>query len=75
MFFRRQPVGTTLDLCKAMSPGEARLVRHLAFAIAAKLAVLVALWWAFVRDDRVDVDVDQAAAHIGASATPTGEQP
>ena len=43
-----------------------RLVRHLAIAVALKLVVLTALWWAFVRDERVGVDVDRAAAHMGS---------
>lgn len=58
------------------------LVRHLAIAVALKLAVLCALWWAFVRDERVGVDVDHAAAHLGAPAnasplpsSPSGAQP
>lgn len=44
-----------------------RLVRHLAIAVALKLVVLGVLWWAFVRDDRVRVDADRAAARLGAS--------
>lgn len=42
------------------------LVRHLFIAVALKLVVLSALWWAFVRDERVGVDVDRAAAHMGS---------
>lgn len=42
------------------------LARHLFVAVALKLAVLSALWWAFVRDEQVGVDVDRAAAHLGA---------
>lgn len=57
-----------------MKAAQDRLVRHLAIAVALKLVVLTALWWAFVRDERVgvDVDVDRAAAHMGApvDATP-----
>ncbi len=45
-----------------------RLPRHLAVAIVLKLLVLVLLWWAFVRDARVDVDVDRASAHLGQPA-------
>lgn len=61
---------------KAMKPDEARLVRHLVIAVAVKLVVLIALWWAFVRDDRVTVDIEQAAAHLGtAAAVPSGETP
>jgi hypothetical protein len=40
------------------------LARHLAVVVALKLAVLTALWWAFVRDDRIAVDPDTAAAHL-----------
>lgn len=58
-----------------MKPVDSRLVHHLAIAVALKLVVLSVLWWAFVRDDRVDIDVERAAAHIGATAatpSPTG---
>jgi hypothetical protein len=48
-----------------MKPAQDRLVRHLAFAIALKLVVLTALWWAFVRDERVSVDVERTATHLG----------
>ncbi|MDZ7855992.1 cytochrome oxidase putative small subunit CydP [Sphaerotilus sp.] len=61
------------------------LVRHLAIAVALKLAVLCALWWVFIRDERVSVDIDRAAAHLvvsGASVDapsrptpPSGAQP
>lgn len=40
------------------------LVRHLAIAVVLKLAVLCALWWAFIREERVGVDIDRAAAHL-----------
>ncbi|GAP36756.1 cytochrome oxidase putative small subunit CydP [Piscinibacter sakaiensis] len=45
-----------------------RLVRHLALAVALKLLLLSTLWWAFVRDERVGVDADRAAAHLGVTA-------
>ncbi len=58
-----------------MKPAPDRLVRHLAIAVALKLVVLAGLWWAFVRDERVGVDVDRAAANLGlpvdASPTPS----
>ncbi len=71
--------GTALDNNLGMKTdnarhADARLLRHLVLAVAVKLAVLVLLWWGFVRDTRVPVDVDTAARHIGAAA-PTGEQP
>jgi hypothetical protein len=65
-----------------MKAAQDRLVRHLAIAVALKLVVLTAIWWAFVRDERVGVDVDRAAAHLGAPvdakplpSVPSGAQP
>lgn len=40
------------------------LVKKLAVVLVIKLAVLMALWWEFVRDQRVAVDSDTAAAQI-----------
>jgi len=58
-----------------MSRLDNRLMRHLAVAIALKLVVLAVLWWAFVRDTRVEVDAVRAAAHIGAAAPLQGTSP
>jgi len=60
--------GMRLDNCQGMKAAQDRLVRHLAIAIALKLVVLTGLWWAFVRDERVGVDAERTAAHVGASA-------
>jgi hypothetical protein len=49
-----------------MTRDEQRLLRHLVIAVTVKLALLTALWWLFVRDDRVHVDADQTAAQMGA---------
>ena len=70
--------GTALDTSWGMKTDESRLVRHLALAVVVKLLVLVLLWWVFVRTDRVGIDIERAAAHIGATAmpsAPTGETP
>lgn len=52
------------------------LLRHLVIAVTVKLALLTALWWLFVRDDRVHVDADQTAAqmgsHVGSPPSPPG---
>ncbi len=48
-----------------MKAAQDRLVRHLVIAVALKLVVLIGLWSAFVRDERVGVDADRAAAHLG----------
>ena len=65
-----------------MKAAQDRLVRHLAIAVALKLVVLTALWWAFVREERVGIDVDRAAAHMGSPvdalslpSIPSGAQP
>ena len=49
-----------------MNSATDRLVRHLVIAVVLKLAVLAVLWWAFVRNDRVGMDTERAAAHLGA---------
>jgi hypothetical protein len=59
--------GTRLDTPDGMS--DRGLLRHLGWVVALKLAVLVALWWTFVRDARVGVDDGVAAARL---ATPVG---
>ena len=50
-----------------------RLLRHLVVAVLGKLVALGALWWVFVRDARVSVDGDGAAARLLAS--PTASRP
>ncbi len=47
-----------------MKPQDKMLVKKLAVVLVIKLAVLVALWWGFVREQRVLVDGDVAAAQI-----------
>jgi hypothetical protein len=56
-----------------MTRADSRLVRHLAIAILVKLALLMLLWWGFVRDQRVNVDADRAASHIDATAPISNE--
>jgi hypothetical protein len=55
-----------------MKSDPSRLVHHLAAAIVLKLAVLMLLWWFFVRDAQVPVDAEQTAAHIGATPPTQG---
>lgn len=80
--FGCQPSGTGLDTYLGMKAAQDHLLRHLVIAVALKLAVLVGLWWAFVRDERVGIDVERAAAHLGARvdanvlpSAPSGAQP
>lgn len=55
-----------------MTQDERRLLRHLVIAVLIKLVVLVVLWWAFVRDARVNVDTDRVAAQLGGQSTSLG---
>ncbi|WP_454651083.1 cytochrome oxidase putative small subunit CydP [Bradyrhizobium liaoningense] len=43
---------------------DRRLLRHLGVAVLAKLVLLAALWWVFVRDARVKADAPTAASHL-----------
>lgn len=52
-----------------MTPADKTLVKKLVIAVLIKLAVLVALWWGFVREQRVVVDAETAATQLlGADA-------
>ncbi len=50
------------------------LIQKLAIVLVFKLAVLLALWWVFVRDARVPVDGNSVAAQFLQSAAPTEER-
>ncbi len=58
-----------------MTHVDRHLVRQLALAIAIKLTLLTALWWAFVRPVHVDVSSDRLAEQIGATARLHGQTP
>jgi hypothetical protein len=40
------------------------LARKLALVLLLKLALLLALWWSFVREQRVTVDADKVASQL-----------
>ena len=55
-----------------MTHPEKSLTKRLTVVLVIKLAVLLALWIGFVRDQRVIVDADRVAAQLLQSvATPT----
>jgi len=57
-----------------MKPLDKTLVRKLAVVLVLKLAVLLALWWFFVREQRVVVDGEAAAARVlGPQQSPNKE--
>lgn len=60
-----------------MKSPDRNLVRKLAVVLILKLAVLMALWLGFVREQRVHVDGDSVAAQfLQPVATPAkGEKP
>ncbi len=47
-----------------MSLHDQTLIRKLVIAVVIKLLVLFALWWGFIREQRVDVDGISAADHV-----------
>ncbi|NMM11201.1 MAG: hypothetical protein HHJ16_13135 [Polaromonas sp.] len=47
-----------------MKPQDKILVQRLALVLVIKLAVLMALWWVFVREQSVAVDSQAAAAQL-----------
>ena len=47
-----------------MTLQDKTLVRKLAIVLLLKLLVLLALWWIFVREQRVTVDADAAATQL-----------
>ena len=53
-----------------MNQRDNPLFRHLAVAVVVKLALLLVLWWVFVRD--IGVDSNLAARHIVNSADNIG---
>lgn len=47
-----------------MKPTEATLTKKLTVVLVLKLAVLLALWLCFVREQRVTVDAERAALQL-----------
>lgn len=55
-----------------MEQRDRLLLRKLSTVLVIKLVVLLALWWGFVRDQRVPVDTDGAALQmLGSRPAPT----
>jgi hypothetical protein len=48
----------------ALKPMDKTLARKLALVLLLKLALLLALWWGFVREQHMTVDSDQVAAQL-----------
>ncbi|WP_292935072.1 cytochrome oxidase putative small subunit CydP [Noviherbaspirillum sp.] len=49
---------------------DRRLLLELSIVLILKMLLLFALWWVFVRDERVNVDAEHAArAIVGATIT------
>ncbi|THF63341.1 cytochrome oxidase putative small subunit CydP [Pseudothauera rhizosphaerae] len=56
-----------------MQLADRKLLREIVVVVVLKLLLITALWWAFIRDHRVEVDVQRMAVH--ASGTSTGGLP
>jgi len=57
-----------------MKPHDRPLLEKLAIVLALKLVVLTALWWGFVRDQRVPVNGDRVAAQLLQSVSTTAKE-
>lgn len=66
-------IPTSAHPCAAAAPSRSHLLRDIGVVLVVKLLVLTALWWAFVRDQRVEVQADQPALPWLAPATPSAE--
>lgn len=48
-----------------MKPRDRHLRKEIVVILIVKLIAITALWWAFIRDARVNVDVAETARHMG----------
>ena len=53
------------------APRRSSLLRDIGVVLVVKLLVLTALWWAFVRDQRVEVQAEQPALPWLAADAPS----
>lgn len=49
---------------QTQSTNHRSLVRKLAWVVVLKLIVITAIWWMFMRDQRVKVEPETAAEHL-----------
>ena len=81
MTFFRIELGTVLD-CKpgakasnVMTPLDRALLRRLGIALMLKLAILTAIWWAFVRHHAVDIQANGVAERFLGTPVVTAKGP
>jgi len=73
-FCHSAAIGAYIDFCyppnesDIVNRTDRRLLRELVVVIVLKLVILIALWFAFVRDQRVSVDADSVAAAVTSPA-------
>ncbi len=58
-----------------MHSSDPTLLRKLALVLVIKLAILLALWWVFVREQGVAVDASGVAAQFLPPAKPSTQGP
>lgn len=56
-------------------PRRSRLALHLAIVLAVKIVLLTLLWHAFIKPNKVKVDVDVMGSRIAAPAQPIPQAP
>ena len=68
------PIRHTTHQPTRAAPRHSFLLRDIGVVLVVKLLVLTALWWAFVRDQRVEVQADQPALPWLAADAPSAER-
>lgn len=68
------PIRHTPRLPTPAAPRRRSLLRDVGWVLVLKLLVLTALWWAFVRDQRVEVQADSPALPWLAADAPSAER-
>ncbi len=53
-----------------MHRNDQRLLHEIVVVVVLKLALITALWWTFIRDHKVEVDVGRMAVRVTAGAHP-----
>ena len=67
------PIRHTTHQPARQGPRRSFLLRDIGVVLVVKLLVLAALWWAFVRDQRVEVQADKPALPWLSADTPSAE--
>jgi RsiW-degrading membrane proteinase PrsW (M82 family) len=67
-------LATTPSLPSAV-PRRMRLAWHLAIVLTVKVILLALLWYAFIKPNKVEVDIDVMGQHLAGGASSVFTQP